>query len=370
MLCVHCGRPVHVRILEPGEEGWAEHAYCEHCHRTQPANPRRCGRCGTSFEAFLSRGLLGCENCYEALAPDLEPLMERYQGRPPGRSVGSRPYAPGRLARARSDEVVEMLSTDAAAVPALAAAPFTPGHPAASRKDCPLQSMRLRVARNIAGVPFFHRLSDAPRVALATILLSPGSPLTRWLSETLARRFHPVELRRQGEKRAAIAAGPDGPVVYCGDEDHVRLEWLFPVIDDEQSHRNLQNFLGLLPGLDSLFAWQYHGDYGFLTACPGIGGLGIRLSFEMHLPGLGAAGGRTRWEDRLLRAGFELRGADGEGSTGSDRLQISNRYWRSGGDPRAEFRRALFLMRRLEQAEYRARVAPAGSSLLVETTDT
>ena len=201
-------------------------------------------------------------------------------------------------------------------------------------------------------------------------MFSAGSPLTRWLSDTLDRPFHPVELSRQGEKRAGIAAATEGPVVYCGDEDHVRLEWLFPAIEDDESHRNLQRFLALLPGLDALYAWQYHRDYGFLTACPGIGGLGIRLSFEMYLPGLRTAGARTRWEDRLVRAGFELRGADGEGSAGSDRLQISNRYWRPGEDPRAEFRRALFLMRRLEQAEYRARATPAGSSLLVESSDT
>ncbi|MBX5465215.1 MAG: UvrB/UvrC motif-containing protein, partial [Clostridia bacterium] len=58
----------------------------------------RCPTCGTTYEEFARTSFLGCETCYTAFAPQLEPLLRRIQGA--DRHRGKRPVAPGRREQA------------------------------------------------------------------------------------------------------------------------------------------------------------------------------------------------------------------------------------------------------------------------------
>ncbi|NLW07034.1 MAG: hypothetical protein GX039_03500 [Clostridia bacterium] len=45
-----------------------------------PAAAVQCRQCGLSYEQFHQTGRLGCPECYERLAPRLDPLIRRIQG--------------------------------------------------------------------------------------------------------------------------------------------------------------------------------------------------------------------------------------------------------------------------------------------------
>ncbi|MDI3316720.1 MAG: UvrB/UvrC motif-containing protein [Bacillota bacterium] len=58
----------------------------------------RCPSCGTTYEEFARTSFLGCEECYTAFAPQLEPLLRKIQGADQHR--GKRPVARSRRPRA------------------------------------------------------------------------------------------------------------------------------------------------------------------------------------------------------------------------------------------------------------------------------
>ncbi|MBQ3864433.1 MAG: UvrB/UvrC motif-containing protein [Clostridia bacterium] len=41
---------------------------------------KRCSRCGMDYRTFKKTGLLGCAQCYEDFAPQLEPMLKRIHG--------------------------------------------------------------------------------------------------------------------------------------------------------------------------------------------------------------------------------------------------------------------------------------------------
>ncbi|MDI3298930.1 MAG: UvrB/UvrC motif-containing protein [Bacillota bacterium] len=63
----------------------------------RPQAELRCPACGTTYEEFARTSFLGCEECYTAFAPQLEPLLRRIQGA--DRHRGKRPAAPGARGR-------------------------------------------------------------------------------------------------------------------------------------------------------------------------------------------------------------------------------------------------------------------------------
>lgn len=46
----------------------------------QSGDVRRCSRCGMDYRTFRKTGLLGCAQCYEDFAPQLEPMLKRIHG--------------------------------------------------------------------------------------------------------------------------------------------------------------------------------------------------------------------------------------------------------------------------------------------------
>ncbi|HHW93722.1 MAG TPA: ATP--guanido phosphotransferase [Clostridiaceae bacterium] len=64
---------------------------------------------------------------------------------------------------------------------------------------------------------------------------------------------------------------------------------------------------------------------GYLTVCPTNTGTGMRASAMLHVPGLIRAGIIKPLEAKLTKAGYALRGAEGEGSEAyGDIIQLSN----------------------------------------------
>jgi hypothetical protein len=227
------------------------------------------------------------------------------------------------------------------------------------------------VARNIVGLPY--RLPGRERELLDAILLGPGSTLAAHLPGGLGPIVTGAELAGlqsagivpKGARAAAVGvaetrsdAGPEDFWVYTGDEDHLRLQWRgrLELARLETNAPRFDQILKDITKIDELFAFQFHPEYGFLTACPGIGGSGLRVSCLISVHNLVSSGIWGEYRRRLLESGLEVRGGRGEeGGTSVEAdglVQISNRFWPAGTDFRAAIGRMLMIARRIGAADF------------------
>ncbi|MSR17694.1 MAG: ATP--guanido phosphotransferase [Phycisphaerales bacterium] len=196
-------------------------------------------------------------------------------------------------------------------------------------------SVRVRLARNLAGFPFVWRATDTQRSEIVRTVTQRGSlacPEMSWhtLGECPPSKLGILVERHLVSQQFIAADGPrcvgiapdDSCSVMVNEEDHLRIQALRP------GNRVADTFtaaLELESSLASRFDFAYHERWGFLTACPTNVGCGIRISAMMHLPAL-----RMYKElDRVKRAAKDLnlaiRGFYGEGSeTVADFYQVSN----------------------------------------------
>lgn len=201
-------------------------------------------------------------------------------------------------------------------------------------------SSRVRLARNVAGVPFSPRASDGDRLrvlqevreAAAHSALLAGAVLVRVdeLTANERRLLHERHLvsRELAELDAAVARS--GSAVLVGDEAALMV--------NEEDHLRLQVFRS---GFDISGAWErasrlerdleahlplaYHPEFGFLTSCPTNVGTGLRASVLVHLPGLVLTQEIGKVLTGLQQMGLTYRGLYGEGSeVVGNFFQISN----------------------------------------------
>lgn len=196
-------------------------------------------------------------------------------------------------------------------------------------------STRVRLARNLKGIPFPNIMThqDAEKV-----IESVSSALSRLnykfnmirLSEISANEqqklleehlISPQMLKHTEDK--AVFISEDGFMsILVNEEDHIRLQCIFAGAESAKACElisNIDDYLG------KNLEYAFHGKYGHLTACPTNVGTGMRLSFMVHLPALCM----TRLADNLFatvgKIGVTVRGMHGEGTKSSGNIfQISN----------------------------------------------
>ncbi|MBL9031569.1 MAG: ATP--guanido phosphotransferase [Phycisphaerae bacterium] len=216
-------------------------------------------------------------------------------------------------------------------------------------------SSRVRLARNLANVPFVNRMSPAQRLnTLNTVrarVESLGLHMT-WidlhrapLSErTLLVERHLISLQHaRGRKPATGHAGtgqtPTRPAaeepravaftspderlsIMVHEEDHLRIQALRSGLDlagamaqaDDADDR-----------LEAGLTYAFGTRFGYLTACPTNVGTGLRLSVMLHLPSLRLTGNIERVKHAAGDMNLALRGFYGEGSEAAgDFYQLSN----------------------------------------------
>lgn len=209
-------------------------------------------------------------------------------------------------------------------------------------------STRIRLARNIADYPFTGRANPVQKaeiVARAKEAIAraespykleyhdvPGMP-------ALDRQFL-VERQLISRELAAVLDGPRGVAfdaqesvsVMVNEEDHLRLQVLRSgfALDDAWSDIDK-----LDDALEARLPYAFHGQFGYLTACPTNVGTGLRASVMLHLPALGL----TKQIDKVFRAlqkiNLAVRGLHGEGSRAfGDLYQISNQVTLGKAEPK------------------------------------
>jgi len=198
-------------------------------------------------------------------------------------------------------------------------------------------STRIRLARNIRG---FHFLSRADADQRREIVEAVKSALSR--ADTL-KEFAQFDLEQLDEldrmllvERQLIsrqhAEGVGArlvafhPTEYCAimvnEEDHLRLQVMRSGLQLNEAWEQVD---AIDDALDQHVEYEFHPQYGYLTACPTNVGTGTRVSVMLHLPALRLTSelekvGQAAKDMKLAIRGFHGEGTDAQG----DLFQISN----------------------------------------------
>ncbi|MBX3355329.1 MAG: ATP--guanido phosphotransferase [Phycisphaeraceae bacterium] len=212
------------------------------------------------------------------------------------------------------------------------------GSPGAAGPDADVVvSSRIRLARNLAGVPFVTRASDPQRSevvesvrrasksalpdgAMEWLPMEKASTHRRQLlveQHLISKNFAEVDFPR------AVALGCEGELsVMVNEEDHLRIQALRPGLDLERAMTEAHRFD---EALGQTLDYAFSPRWGYLTACPTNVGCGIRVSVMVHLPSLKLTGELERVKRAAKDLNLAVRGFYGEGTDAiGSFFQISN----------------------------------------------
>ena len=200
-------------------------------------------------------------------------------------------------------------------------------------------SSRIRLARNLTGVPFpvaadnsqLLTVCDAVKAATEKLQCPEKAPLI-FVPQTmedvdrqvlLERRLASSDFIEREIGTILLVSRDESCSIMVNEEDHLRMQVMCPGL-------NLEKAWSRLSGIDDQlkqelnFAWDDR--LGFLTCCPTNVGTGLRVSVMLHLPALVLANRIAAAVQGIGRLSFEARGFFGEGSDNMGNLfQISNR---------------------------------------------
>jgi protein arginine kinase len=208
-------------------------------------------------------------------------------------------------------------------------------------------SSRVRLARNLAGVPFVNKATRGQRgevldMVRAQILGSAISPRIAWydlhqtevVDRTLLVERHLISQQHARGKQSTGSGGAEEPrgaavsipderiSIMVNEEDHIRLQVIHCGLD---LARTLAEAEEIDDKLESGLDFAFNPRWGYLSACPTNVGTGVRLSVMLHLPALRLTGNVEKVKRAATDMSLAVRGFYGEGSEAAgDLYQISN----------------------------------------------
>lgn len=200
-------------------------------------------------------------------------------------------------------------------------------------------SSRIRLARNLKGMPFPSRMTTEQRIELNNrvkeAILGSNTPFAKTLKyidmrdvpETqkyamVERHIISPEFANKTEPTAIILSGDESISIMIGEEDHIRIQVIISGLQLNEAYDIAERIDALL--YDSLH-FAFDSKLGFLTECPTNLGTGLRASVMLHLPALENSGEIENLGSSIAKIGFTVRGMYGEGSKSVASLyQVSN----------------------------------------------
>jgi protein arginine kinase len=198
-------------------------------------------------------------------------------------------------------------------------------------------SSRVRLARDLNGLPFPNRADDVERTRLfrkvtgacADVAQLEGA--TTWNLDELPAADRELFVERHlasrdlaaGVGARGLVVAPDETVsVMVNEEDHLRIQSVTPGLNPAYS---LERAAALDRSLEERLDYAVDERLGYLTACPSNVGTGLRASVLIHLPALALAGEIRKVHRAVTGMGLAVRGWFGEGSAAlGDFYQLSN----------------------------------------------
>lgn len=200
-------------------------------------------------------------------------------------------------------------------------------------------SSRIRLARNIKGVPFPKRMNDTQKeetlqkiknlldgvevsgIGALKYINMDAVPEEELFAMVERHIISPDFAKKTGPKGLVISENESVSIMLL-EEDHIRLQVLeggLRLTEAYEIAKKIENLLseGLTIAFDS--------QLGYLTECPTNLGTGLRASVMLHLPILEGSGNLGTLADSVSKIGLTVRGMYGEGSRSHAALyQLSN----------------------------------------------
>ena len=196
-------------------------------------------------------------------------------------------------------------------------------------------STRIRLARNIDGLPFPHRMSDAHATKVIDGVSKSLEGVDRF-SRFDMNRISPLDKSILIEKHLIspdLAEGKLGSVlidtdenvsIMVNEEDHIREQVILPGLSLDQAYDRINKIDDVL---SKNLKFAFSRQFGYLTACATNLGTGMRASVMMFLPALTILKRLDSAVSAVGRLNMTVRGVYGEGSKADGFLyQISNQH--------------------------------------------
>lgn len=189
-------------------------------------------------------------------------------------------------------------------------------------------SSRVRLARNLAGLPFPYKITErwaAEKVIKGAeaaakdlklqyrlVKMESLNPIDR---QALAERHFISFNLAEREKVGALLLSEDETVsIMLNEEDHIRAQCIIKGFSLEECYRVIDRYDD---ALIKRLPIAYDSEFGFLTSCLTNLGTGMRASVMMFLPALTINGEIVRFVEKIKsdsRGQVTVRGVYGEGS--------------------------------------------------------
>ncbi|MBS3943609.1 MAG: protein arginine kinase [Dethiobacter sp.] len=236
-------------------------------------------------------------------------------------------------------------------------------------------SSRVRVARNIEGIPFPYLASDEQTAAVqeqvARTVADSEDHFSQFCYQRIAEMSRQEKqvlvekhlispfLSREAHNGAVLLRRDEAVSILINEEDHLRIQAILPGLQLEEAWQEANLYDDLL---EQSINYAFDECYGYLTACPTNVGTGLRASVMLHLPALIMTNKINRLLGALSQVGLAVRGLYGEGTEIIGNLvQVSNQI--TLGLPEEEILRNLYgITRQIIEQEQQARQALLNSS--------
>lgn len=200
-------------------------------------------------------------------------------------------------------------------------------------------STRVRLARNLSGLPFPFGMNETQREELKervkTAIIESNTPFAETLKfidmadvpenevrAMVERHIISPEFAKTNTAKAIILSSDESISIMIGEEDHVRIQVILAGFQLQKAYdiaEQLDRFL------NEKLLFAFDSELGYLTECPTNLGTGLRASVMMHLPLCETTGQLNNISETVSKIGFTVRGIYGEGSKSEAGLyQISN----------------------------------------------
>jgi protein arginine kinase len=197
-------------------------------------------------------------------------------------------------------------------------------------------STRIRLARNIDGVPFPNALKDTAETTekIKNSILNSNSTLGRDFDfidldkmsdndkQSLAEE-HLISPQMLDGKGKSVLINKDKTMsIMLMEEDHIRLQIIKSGLAIDEAYEIADKVDDVI---EESVTYAFDEEFGYLTACPTNAGTGLRASVMLHLPALTMTDNINRVISSAANIGIAVRGLYGEGTRAYGNLyQFSN----------------------------------------------
>ncbi len=196
-------------------------------------------------------------------------------------------------------------------------------------------SSRVRLARNVKGIPFPKRadkenqqkvidlLKDAVKESETKLNFIDIGAMKDYERQAIAEcHLISPQMMDDSVKRAVLLSDDSSVSILVNEEDHMRIQCMAPGFNLADCFERANNIDDMI---EQTVDYAFDSKFGYLTCCPTNMGTGLRASVMVHLPALTMSGNINNIIDSLSQLGMTVRGIFGEGSKATGHIyQVSN----------------------------------------------